>query len=93
MLAVIGFEAILGGLRTYIFAHTSNRIDVSLGTQLFAHIVRLPLAYFQARRAGDTVCGPRADTIRQFLTSSAIIVLDCFFTLVFLRSCSTTAPS
>ena len=53
-----GFEAVLGGLRTYIFAHTSNRIDVSLGTQLFAHIVRLPLAYFQARRAGDTVARP-----------------------------------
>jgi subfamily B ATP-binding cassette protein HlyB/CyaB len=85
MLAVIGFEAILGGLRTYIFAHTSNRIDVSLGTQLFAHIVRLPLAYFQVRRAGDTVARARGlDTIRQFLTSSAItVVLDCFFTLVF----------
>ena len=42
MMAVGVFEAVLGGLRTYIFAHTSNRIDVSLGTQLFAHIVRLP---------------------------------------------------
>ena len=42
MMAVGAFEAVLGGLRTYIFAHTSNRIDVSLGTQLFAHIVRLP---------------------------------------------------
>ena len=85
MMAVGAFEAVLGGLRTYIFAHTSNRIDVSLGTQLFAHIVRLPLAYFQVRRAGDTVARARGlDTIRQFLTSSAItVVLDCFFTLVF----------
>ena len=85
MMAVGVFEAVLGGLRTYIFAHTSNRIDVSLGTQLFAHIVRLPLAYFQVRRAGDTVARARGlDTIRQFLTSSAItVVLDCFFTLVF----------
>jgi ATP-binding cassette, subfamily B, bacterial HlyB/CyaB len=85
MMAVSGFEAVLGGLRTYIFSHTSNRIDVSLGTQLFGHLVRLPLAYFQARRAGDTVARARGlDTIRQFLTSSAItVVLDCFFTLVF----------
>ena len=85
MMAVSGFEALLGGLRTYIFSHTSNRIDVTLGTQLFAHLVRLPLAYFQARRAGDTVARVRGlDTIRQFLTSSAItVVLDCFFTLVF----------
>lgn len=85
MLAVSGFECALSVLRTYIFSHTSNRIDVSLGTQLFAHIVRLPLAYFQARRAGDTVARARGlDTIRQFLTSSAItVVLDCLFTLVF----------
>jgi subfamily B ATP-binding cassette protein HlyB/CyaB len=85
MLALSGFEAVLGGLRTYLFAHTSNRIDVGLGTQLFAHVLRLPLAYFQARRTGDTVARARElDTIRQFLTSSALTVaLDCFFTLVF----------
>src|SRR5205823_1769536 len=52
---------------------------------LFAHIVRLPLAYFQVRRAGDTVARARElDTIRQFLTSSALtLVLDLFFTIVF----------
>jgi subfamily B ATP-binding cassette protein HlyB/CyaB len=85
MMAVSGFEAVLSGLRTYLFAHTSNRIDVSLGTQLFGHLVRLPLAYFQGRRTGDTVERARGlDTIRQFLTSSALtVVLDCFFTLVF----------
>src|SRR5207249_1100202 len=85
MLALSGFEAVLGGLRTYLFSHTSNRIDVGLGTQLFAHILRLPLAYFQARRTGDTVARARElDTIRQFLTNSALtVVLDCFFTLVF----------
>src|SRR5215469_3484960 len=27
------FEAILGGLRTYLFAHTTNRIDVELGAR------------------------------------------------------------
>src|SRR5262245_53632997 len=85
MLALSSFEALLGGLRTYLFSHTTNRIDVGLGTQLFAHILRLPLAYFQARRTGDTVARARElDTIRQFLTSSALtVVLDCFFTLVF----------
>src|SRR5438309_5709124 len=29
------FEAILGTLRTYMFAHTTNRIDVELGARLF----------------------------------------------------------
>ena len=80
------FEVILGGLRTYLFAHTSNRIDVELGARLFRHLFALPLAYFQARRVGDTVARVRElDTIRQFLTSSAItLALDLFFATIFL---------
>jgi subfamily B ATP-binding cassette protein HlyB/CyaB len=31
MLALALFDGFLGGLRTYLFAHTTNRIDVSLG--------------------------------------------------------------
>ena len=80
------FEVVLGGLRTYLFAHTSNRIDVELGARLFRHLFALPMAYFQARRVGDTVARVRElDTIRQFLTSSAItLALDLLFSLVFL---------
>src|SRR5271165_3020313 len=80
------FEVILGGLRTYLFAHTSNRIDVELGARLFRHLFALPMAYFQARRVGDTVARVRElDTIRQFLTSSAItLALDLFFSIIFL---------
>src|SRR6516165_3803339 len=48
------FEAILGGLRTYLFAHSTNRIDVELGARLFRHLVTLPIAYFEARRTGDS---------------------------------------
>jgi len=50
------FEAILGILRTYLFSHTTNRIDVELGARLFRHLMALPIAYFQARRVGDSVC-------------------------------------
>ena len=80
------FEVILGGLRTYLFAHTSNRIDVELAARLFRHLFALPMAYFQARRVGDTVARVRElDTIRQFLTSSAVtLVLDLFFAIIFL---------
>jgi subfamily B ATP-binding cassette protein HlyB/CyaB len=80
------FDVVLGGLRTYLFAHTTNRIDVELGARLFHHLVALPMAYFQARRVGDTVARVRElETIRQFLTSSALtLVLDLFFATVFL---------
>ncbi|MGH7023681.1 MAG: type I secretion system permease/ATPase [Caulobacteraceae bacterium] len=80
------FEVVLGGLRTYLLAHTSNRIDVELGARLFRHLFALPMAYFGVRRVGDTIARVRElDTIRQFLTSSALtLTLDLFFGLLFL---------
>jgi subfamily B ATP-binding cassette protein HlyB/CyaB len=80
------FEVMMTGLRTYLFSHTTSRVDVELGAKLFSHLVRLPLAYFQSRRVGDSVARVRQlDTIREFLTSSALtLVLDLLFTFVFL---------
>jgi len=80
------FEAVLSGLRTYLFSHTSNRIDVELGARVFRHLLRLPLAYFESRRVGDSVARVRElETIRQFITSSSItLVLDLAFCAVFL---------
>ena len=80
------FETILGILRSYVFAHTTNRIDVELGARLFRHLLALPVAYFQARRTGDSVARVRElENIRNFLTSSALtLVIDLFFTFVFL---------
>jgi subfamily B ATP-binding cassette protein HlyB/CyaB len=80
------FETVLGILRTYLFSHTTNRIDVELGARLFRHLLALPIAYFQARRVGDSVARVRElENIRNFLTSSALtIVIDLFFTFVFL---------
>ena len=80
------FETILGILRTYLFSHTTNRIDVELGARLFRHLLALPISYFQARRVGDSVARVRElENIRTFLTSSALtLVIDLFFTFVFL---------
>ncbi len=86
LVAISLFESILSALRTYLFAHTTNRIDVELGARLFRHLLALPLAYFQARRVGDSVARVRElENIRNFLTSSALtLVIDLFFTFVFL---------
>jgi subfamily B ATP-binding cassette protein HlyB/CyaB len=80
------FEVVLGGLRTYLLSHTSNRIDVELGARLFRHLFALPMAYFSVRRVGDTIARVRElDNIRQFLTSSTLmLVIDLFFACVFL---------
>lgn len=86
LLVVSIFDVLMTALRTYLFSHTTSRVDVELGARLFGHLVRLPLGYFQARRVGDSVARVRQlDTIREFLTSSALtLVLDLLFTIVFL---------
>lgn len=82
---VLIFETILSGLRTWLFAHTTSRVDAELSASLFRHLVNLPLAYFEARRVGDSVARVRElENIRQFLTSNAVtLVIDLFFTIVF----------
>jgi subfamily B ATP-binding cassette protein HlyB/CyaB len=86
LITVSIFEALTGALRTYVFSHTTNRIDVELGARLFRHLMALPIAYFEARRAGDSVARVRElENIRNFLTSSALtLIIDLFFTFVFL---------
>ncbi|MGJ4931617.1 type I secretion system permease/ATPase [Bradyrhizobium sp. HKCCYLS2038] len=86
LVAVSAFEVVLGALRTYVFAHTTNRIDVELGARLFRHLAALPIGYFEARRTGDSVARVRElENVRNFLTSSALtLVIDLVFTFVFL---------
>ncbi len=85
LVVVVVFESLLSGLRSYVFSHTTSRIDVELGARLFRHLVQLPLAYFQARRVGDSVARVRElENIRSFLTGNALgVVLDLFFSVVF----------
>jgi subfamily B ATP-binding cassette protein HlyB/CyaB len=86
LITVTLFEVLLTALRTYVFAHTTSRIDVELGARLFRHLLSLPLAYFQARRVGDSVARVRElENIRSFLTGNAItLVLDLVFSVVFI---------
>ena len=86
LLAVSIFEVVLSGLRTYVFSHTTSRVDVELGARIFRHLLALPMSYFQARRVGDSVARVRElENIRSFLTGNAItVVLDVFFAVVFI---------
>ncbi|WP_440683205.1 type I secretion system permease/ATPase [Cysteiniphilum halobium] len=83
--AVSIFEVILGAIRTYLFAHTTSRVDVELGTKLYQHLLSLPLAYFEARQVGLSVARVKElDSIREFLTSSALtLIIDLGFTFIF----------
>jgi subfamily B ATP-binding cassette protein HlyB/CyaB len=86
LLVITLFNGVLTGLRTFVFAHTTSRMDVELGARLFRHILELPLAYFESRRVGDTIARVRElENIRNFLTGQTLTsVLDLLFTFVFL---------
>ncbi len=86
LLAVTLFEVALTGLRTYVFSHTCSRMDVELGARLFRHLLSLPVSWFEARRAGDSVARLRElDRIRSFLTGNGLtLVIDLLFSVVFI---------
>jgi ATP-binding cassette subfamily B protein len=89
VLALLGiaiFEAVLGILRLFIFTHTTRRLDLTLSAQVFRHLMRLPLAYFESRRVGDTVARVQElSNIRQFLTGTALtVIIDAIFVGVYL---------
>ena len=94
MIALIVFEGILGWLRTYLFAHTTNRMTVTLGGQLFRHLLALPLAYFDNRRVGNAVAlAHEWEHLRRFATShSMFVLLEAPFTVIFLAGMWVLSP-
>lgn len=86
LLAVAAFQGILSAVRTYLFADTTNRIDIALGGEVIQHLLKLPLGYFDKRPVGElqTRIG-ELNTIRSFLTGTAItLVLDSVFSVIYI---------
>ena len=77
---------VLGGLRTFLFAETTNRIDTALGAEIIDHLLRLPLGYFDKRPVGEL--GSRIaelEKIREFLTGQALTtILDAAFSIIYI---------
>ena len=86
LLGVALFEALLTGVRTYLFVDTTNRIDLSLGSEVIEHLLRLPLKYFDRRRVGELAGRVNElENIRQFLTGTALtVVLDAIFSVIYI---------
>ncbi|WP_036481689.1 peptidase domain-containing ABC transporter [Myxosarcina sp. GI1] len=79
------FEALLTTLRTYLFVDTTNRVDLTLGSEIIDHLLRLPLRYFERRPVGEiSTRVNELERIRQFLTGTALtVVLDAVFSVVY----------
>ncbi|AJJ01217.1 type I secretion system ATPase family protein [Yersinia pseudotuberculosis IP 32953] len=73
-------------LRSWLFAHLSSRVGAELNTQLYRHLLGLPLGYFTGQQTGQTIAKMREmEQIRSFLTGSALtMVLDLFFVVTFI---------
>ena len=80
------FEALFSFLRRYLILHISNKIDIRLATRTFAHLMRLPLDFFETARAGVLVKHmQQAEKIREFLAGRLFLTLvDSSALLVFL---------
>jgi ATP-binding cassette subfamily B protein RaxB len=49
------FNAVAGLLRSRILVYLQSRLAFDIGSGLFAHLLRLPLTYFERRHVGDLV--------------------------------------
>jgi subfamily B ATP-binding cassette protein HlyB/CyaB len=84
-LAVTIFDLILNLIRSYIFAHTTSKIDAKLGAKLFYHLLALPMVYFEKRKVGNIIARVRElDQIRDFIANKSVtLILDILFSFVF----------
>jgi subfamily B ATP-binding cassette protein HlyB/CyaB len=80
------FNTVITWLRQYFVLHTGNRIDAVLGSQVFRHLLRLPMPYFEHRPTGTLIARLHGvETIREFISGAAItLLLDLPFLVVFL---------
>ncbi|MFM9971979.1 MAG: peptidase domain-containing ABC transporter [Burkholderiales bacterium] len=80
------FSAGMSWLRQYLVIHTGNRVDAVLASQVFRHLLRVLLPYFEARPTGTLVARLHAvETIREFMAGAVVsLLLDLPFLIVFL---------
>ncbi|MBR0327935.1 MAG: type I secretion system permease/ATPase, partial [Selenomonadaceae bacterium] len=76
MVIFLLMQSVLTGLRTYIMSHTTLKLDAILGSNLFRHLLSLPLPYYESRRVGDTMMRISAlNSIREFLTGQTLTTI------------------
>ncbi|MDJ0601396.1 MAG: peptidase domain-containing ABC transporter [Crocosphaera sp.] len=86
MLVIAVFESILSSLRTYLFNDATNRLDLTLGSQIIDHLLRLPLRFFEKRPVGELAHRMNElENIRAFLTGTALtVVVDTIFSVLYI---------
>lgn len=86
LIVIAIIEGIVTWLRTNLFVDTTNRIDLSLGSEVIDHLLKLPLRYFEKRPVGEISSRiNELENIRSFLTGTALtVVLDAIFSVIYI---------
>lgn len=86
LLIMAVFEGLLTSVRTYLFVDTTNRIDLTLGSEIIDRLFRLPLRYFERRPVGELATrANELENIRSFMTGTALtVVLDAVFGAIYI---------
>ena len=86
LLIFMVFSAGMAWLRQYLVLFTGNRVDAVLGSEVFWHLLRLPMPYFEQRPTGTLVARLHAvETIREFLAGATVsMLLDLPFLVIFM---------
>ena len=76
-------KAALEIIRSWILLHLSTRINISLISDFFIKLMKLPISYFDVRMTGDLLQRINDHKrIEQILTTSSLTVLFSFFNLI-----------
>ena len=94
----IVFEVVFSFLRQYLLLYATTKIDLRLATRVFAHLVSLPVTFFEKTLGGVLVQHMQQNRrIREFLTGRLFITLldlsalIVFIPVLFLYSVKLTA--
>jgi ATP-binding cassette, subfamily B, bacterial CvaB/MchF/RaxB len=73
---IVLIQTALMGLRGWLLLHLTSTLSLQLLTQLFSHLLRLPLSFFEKRHVGDLLSRfSSMDAIQRTLTGSSLEVL------------------
>ena len=83
LLGVSLFQGLIGAVRTYLFADTTNRIDIALGSQVIQHLLRLPCVTLTSDLLVSFKLVSQNSQISEFPGSLLTLGLDAVFSLIY----------
>ncbi len=73
---LIVIEAGVSALRQFVLLDLSSRLNIQMAANVFRHLIRLPLDYFQKRHLGDILSRfASLDSVREMLTTGLVMVV------------------